>query len=57
MRGVELAERYGTGDTFGKFVLGNALEALFWLGRWDEIDSRLGDGPIDADNAVQKTNP
>jgi len=57
LRGVELAERYGTADTFGNFVLGNALEALFWLGRWDEIDNRLGDGPIDTGNAVQKTNP
>ncbi len=57
MRGVELAERYGTADTFGTFVLGNALDALFWLGRWTEIDSHLSGGPTGAGNALQNTNP
>jgi DNA-binding CsgD family transcriptional regulator/tetratricopeptide (TPR) repeat protein len=29
---------YGTGNTFGLIPLGNAIEALYWLGRWDEAE-------------------
>jgi DNA-binding CsgD family transcriptional regulator len=46
MRGVESTRQYGTGETFGVDLLGNAAAAMFWQGRWDELANLL---PPDTD--------
>lgn len=53
--GVETAEGRDVVDTFGNCLLGNAMEALFWLGRWDEIT--VPERPRGTGNAAQDVNP
>jgi tetratricopeptide (TPR) repeat protein len=36
---VTLSERMGTIDGFGRFILGNLAEALFFAGEWDEAEA------------------
>jgi DNA-binding CsgD family transcriptional regulator len=39
--GAEEADRRGAARSFGKMLHGNASEALFYLGRWDEMAALL----------------
>jgi DNA-binding CsgD family transcriptional regulator/tetratricopeptide (TPR) repeat protein len=43
--GVDVARRSGAERTFGNLLLGDAVEALILLGRWDEAGSLLPDAP------------
>src|SRR5262249_48443859 len=45
LEGVEVARRTGAERTFGNLLLGDAVEALILLGRWDEAGSLLPDAP------------
>ena len=37
-------ERTGTAEGFGRFVLGNVAEALFYSGEWGEAEALAGEG-------------
>jgi DNA-binding CsgD family transcriptional regulator/tetratricopeptide (TPR) repeat protein len=41
--GLDHDRRHGVAGTLGEFLLGCALDSLFWLGRWAEIRLRLAD--------------
>jgi DNA-binding CsgD family transcriptional regulator len=45
MQGVDLARRRGAERTYGNLLLGDAIELLILLGRWDEADELLPDEP------------
>ena len=45
MDGVEVARRRGADRTYGNLLLGDAIEALILLGRWDEAQALLPDEP------------
>jgi DNA-binding CsgD family transcriptional regulator/tetratricopeptide (TPR) repeat protein len=45
MEGVDLARRRGAERTYGNLLLGDAVELLILLGRWDEADELLPDEP------------
>jgi DNA-binding CsgD family transcriptional regulator/tetratricopeptide (TPR) repeat protein len=45
MEGVDLARRRGADRTYGNLLLGDAVELLLLLGRWDEADELLPDEP------------
>lgn len=46
MEGVDLARKRGAERTYGNLLLGDAIEAMILLGRWDEADALL---PADPD--------
>src|SRR5262249_26742186 len=41
LEGVEVARRRGAARTYGNLLLGDAVEALILLGRWDEAEDLL----------------
>lgn len=45
MEGVEVARKRGAERTFGNLLLGDAIDALILLGRWDEADALLPQEP------------
>jgi DNA-binding CsgD family transcriptional regulator/tetratricopeptide (TPR) repeat protein len=45
MEGVHLARRRGAERTYGNLLLGDAVDLLILLGRWDEADELLPDEP------------
>jgi DNA-binding CsgD family transcriptional regulator/tetratricopeptide (TPR) repeat protein len=45
MEGIDLARRRGAERTYGNLLLGDAVELLILLGRWDEADELLPDEP------------
>jgi DNA-binding CsgD family transcriptional regulator len=47
LEGEAAARRLGLGLYWGAFLIGNAVEALVWLGRWDEAEALLGGVPMD----------
>src|SRR5262249_46463351 len=56
LAGVASARQHGTDRTYACFLLGNAMSALHWLGRWDEIERVLADVPEGASFVVTATN-
>ena len=45
LEGVEVARRRGADRTYGNLLLGDAVDALILLGRWDEADALLPEKP------------
>jgi DNA-binding CsgD family transcriptional regulator/tetratricopeptide (TPR) repeat protein len=45
MEGVDVARRRGADRTYGNLLLGDAIEAMILLGRWDEADGLLPGEP------------
>ncbi|WP_203907844.1 ATP-binding protein [Rhizocola hellebori] len=45
MEGAHVARRHGADRTYGNLLLGDAVDALILLGRWDEADAALPDEP------------
>jgi predicted amidophosphoribosyltransferase len=45
MAGVAVARQRGADRTYGNLLLGDAVEALILVGRWDEADDLLPDEP------------
>jgi DNA-binding CsgD family transcriptional regulator/tetratricopeptide (TPR) repeat protein len=48
--GLRVSERLGTAASIQLY---NAVDALWWAGRWPEVDALLADGPRDEDNPTQ----
>jgi DNA-binding CsgD family transcriptional regulator len=47
LEGEVAARRLGLGLYWGAFLTGNAVEALVWLGHWDEAEALLAGVPMD----------
>jgi DNA-binding CsgD family transcriptional regulator len=47
LEGEAACRRLGLGLYWGAFLTGNAVEALIWLGRWDEADALLSAVPME----------
>ena len=47
LEGEQACRRLGLGLYWGAFLTGNAVEALIWLGRWDEAEALLSAVPMD----------
>jgi DNA-binding CsgD family transcriptional regulator/tetratricopeptide (TPR) repeat protein len=45
MAGLAAARRRGADRTYGNLLLGDAIEAMILIGRWDEADELLPDAP------------
>jgi DNA-binding CsgD family transcriptional regulator len=50
LEGLEVARRRGADRTYGNLLLGDAIEAMILLGRWDEAEALLPDEPDTAEH-------